>query len=95
MEYAARFILHIPGKEMQTIHWVIGIMTNFSLGAVFGVLSAYLFRYTGREDKYFKIIGIGVGSWFFHLAIVPFLDPTVETLSTPTVAIEFYISYLI
>ncbi|MBS4024671.1 MAG: hypothetical protein KGZ96_03235 [Clostridia bacterium] len=95
IEYAVRFILYIPGKEMETMFWVIGILTNFSLGAIFGVLTAYLYRYTGKEDKYYKIAGIGVALWFFHLAIVPFLDPTVEKFSTASVAIEFYFSYLI
>ena len=60
IEYAARFILHIPGKEMEPIYWIVGIITNYSLGAVFGVLSAYLFKWTGPEEKYYKIVGIGV-----------------------------------
>lgn len=95
MEYAARFMLYIPGKAMETIHWAIGGLTNLSLGAIFGVLTAYLYRYTGKEDKYFKIFGIGVALWFFHLAIVPFLDPVVTGFSTASVAIEFYFSYLV
>ncbi len=95
MEYAARFILNISGKEMEAIHWAIGTLTNFSLGAIFGILSAYLYRYTGKEDKYYKMIGIGVALWFFHLAIVPFLDPVVSEYGTASVAIEFFFSYLV
>jgi len=95
IEYAARFILHIPGKEMEPIYWIVGIITNYSLGAIFGVLSAYLFKWTGPDEKLYKIIGIGVLSWFFHLAIVPFLDPSVEKYSTARTALEFYIIYII
>ena len=80
---------------MEPIYWIVGIVTNYSLGAVFGVMSAYLFKWTGPDERYYKIIGIGVLLWFFHLAIVPFLDPTVEKYSTARTALEFYASYII
>ena len=95
IEYAARFILHLPGQELATFDWIIGLITNFSLGVLFGVLSAYLFKYTGKEEKYLKMLGIAFILWFFHLVIVPFLDPTIQELSTAQTAFEFYLNYLL
>lgn len=94
-EYAARFILHLPEQELMTLDWIVGLLTNFSLGALFGVIAAFFYKYTGLDEKYFKIIGIGVLLWFFHLAIVPFLDDTVRHLSTAQTAIEFYLIYIL
>ncbi len=95
IEYASRFILHLSDKELGILEWIIGVITNFSLGVLFGILVAYLFRYTGREEKYFKILGITVLLWFFHLVIVPFLDPTMAKFSTSQTAIEFFVNYLL
>ncbi len=95
IEYAARFILHAPDKDLTTFDWIIGLITNFSLGTLFGVLSAYLYRYTGKEEKYFKMLGIAFLLWFFHLAIVPFLDPTIAKYSTAQTAFEYLLNYLL
>ena len=95
IEYAARFILHIPGKELVIFDWIIGLITNFSLGILFGVLSAYLFKYTGKKEKYLKMLGIAFLLWFFHLVIVPFFDPVMHKYSTAPTALEFYLNYLL
>ncbi len=94
-EYAARFITHLPDAPLEPIHWLIGIITNFSLGALFGVLCVYLYKFTGFKEKYVKILGIGVLLWFFHLAIVPFLEPSVAKFSTARTVLEFYVIYML
>lgn len=53
-EYAARFILHLPGQELTTLDWIVGFITNLSLGAVFGLASAFFYKYTGIDEKYLK-----------------------------------------
>jgi hypothetical protein len=94
-EYGARFILHIPDKPMHIGRWIVGFITNFSIGGVFGVLSAYLYKATGPEEKLIKLCGITFLMWFFQLAIVPFLDPTMHKYSTYDTAIAYYILYII
>lgn len=94
-EYAARFILFLDGKEMNTLSWVVGVITNFSLGGLFGILASFLYKLTGPEEKLVKIFAIGVSCWFFQLAIVPALNPHVAKYSTPDLAIPYYILYLI
>ncbi|MCK8817169.1 hypothetical protein MWH28_07320 [Natroniella sulfidigena] len=93
-EYAARFILHSPERKLVTLDWIVGVITNFSLGALFGLISAFFYKYTGLDERYFKIIGIAVLLWFFHLAIVPFLAPRIRQLNTAQTAIEFYFMYI-
>lgn len=94
-EYAARFLLSNEGKSMTTIDWVVGLMSNFSLGGIFGLSIVFFYETFGYESKVIKILGIGVVLWFFHLVIVPFLDPQVAKYSTPSVAIGFFIFYII
>ncbi len=94
-EYAARFILYLDGKEMNTGRWIVGFITNFSLGTFFGIMSAFLFKISGREEKCVKIGTIGVGCWFFQLAIVPFLSHEVAKYCTFDMAIPYFILYLI
>lgn len=94
-EYAARFLMSIENQPMTPIHWLVGLLTNFSLGALFGMATTYFYQIFGFDSKLLKIIGIGIALWFFHLVIVPFLDPTVAKYSTPSVAISFFINYII
>ncbi|MFZ7101499.1 MAG: hypothetical protein ACOWWO_02430 [Peptococcaceae bacterium] len=92
-EYGARFILHIPNKSMHTGTWVVGIITNYSLGGLFGILSAYLYKTTGPEEKLIKLSGIAFCMWFFQLALVPALDSTVAKYSTYDTTIAYYLLY--
>jgi len=94
-EYGARFILHIPNKPMHMGTWIVGLITNYSLGGLFGILSAYLYKTTGPEENIIKLSGIAFCMWFFQLAIVPALDPNVAKYSTYDTAIAYYIFYLI
>lgn len=94
-EYGARFILHISDKPMNMGRWAIGVITNFSLGGLFGILSTYLFKFTGPEERIIKVLGIGFSMWFFQLAIVPFLDHTMDKYSTYDTAITYYLIYII
>jgi hypothetical protein len=95
-EYAARFILYLPHKEtLSTLEFIVGLITNFGIGSFFGIIIAFFYKEIGFEEKYIKIIIIGGCLWFFHLAIVPFLDPTVESLSTARTAIEFFVIYML
>ncbi|KJS85124.1 MAG: hypothetical protein JM58_09090 [Peptococcaceae bacterium BICA1-8] len=94
-EYGARFILHIPDKPMHLGRWIVGFITNYSLGGLFGILSTYLYKATGPEEKLIKLSGIAFCMWFFQLAIVPFLDHTMDKYSTYDTALAYYLIYLI
>lgn len=94
-EYAARFVLNLDGKEMNIYRWIVGFMTNFSLGCLFGILSSFLYKITGIEEKLVKILSIGVSCWFFQLVIVPALSPEMAKYSTYDIAISYYFLYLI
>ena len=94
-EYGARFILHIPDKPMHIGTWIVGLVTNYILGGLFGILSSYLYKITGPEEKIIKLSGVAFCMWFFQLAIVPALDPNVAKYSTYDTAIAYYIFYLV
>ncbi|MEL7567739.1 MAG: DUF6789 family protein [Dehalobacterium sp.] len=94
-EYAARFILYLDSQDLNFGRWIVGFIGNFSLGGVFGLLSAYLYKVTGREEWVIKTISIGVCCWFFQLTIVPALSPEVAKYSTYDMAIAYFIIYLI
>jgi len=94
-EYAARFILDIPDESMHIGRWIVGVITNFSLGGVFGVFFAYIHKTTGPEESKIKMIGLTCILWFFQLAIVPALDRNMAKFSTYDTAIAYYIIYLI
>lgn len=92
-EYGARFILHVPDKPMHIGRWIVGFITNYSLGGLFGILSAYLYKITGPEEKLIKLSGVAFCMWFFQLAIVPALDPTMDKFGTYDTAIAYYLIY--
>lgn len=94
-EYAARFVLSIENQPMIPIYWLVGLLANFSLGALFGLATTYFYQIVGYDSRLLKISGIGIMLWFFHLVIVPFLDPIVAKYSTSSVAVSFFVHYMI
>ncbi|KUO52354.1 MAG: hypothetical protein APF76_04785 [Desulfitibacter sp. BRH_c19] len=94
-EYATRFILDIPDEPMNIGRWIVGFITNFGLGGVFGVFFAYVHKITGPEESKIKMLGLTFILWFFQLAIVPALDRNMAKFSTYDTAIAYYFIYLI
>lgn len=92
--FLVRRLIHTP------IGYLVGFTGNFTLGAIFGVIMAYILRFTGKDFYILKGIGLGAVVWltsigfFMHLLSIR-IEGRSDPLSNLMAIIEFNIMGII
>jgi hypothetical protein len=94
-ETAANIILN-KGLIHEPVGYFIGMVAHFTLGAIFGIMLAYMLRLTGKDFYILKGIGLGALFWlgsigfFMHLLNIQ-IQGRNSPISNIIVVIEFHI----